>query len=67
MFSQLLLKSFQIGDKLFHVLSHPGINVDEWEKLGIEIIKYDDVIKKQLEQKSAQSQQEAEEKVNPEA
>jgi len=39
MFSNLLLKSIKVGEKAFHILCDVSLNLDEYEKLGVEIIK----------------------------
>ena len=39
MFNQLLIKTIQIGERVFHVLCDVNINLDDFEKLGLEIIK----------------------------
>jgi len=39
MFSELLLKSIKVGEKIFHVLCDRSINVEDLEKFGVEVIK----------------------------
>lgn len=39
MFSQMLVKALKVGEKIFHILAPSLDNVEEYEKLGLEIIK----------------------------
>jgi hypothetical protein len=50
MFNQILVKSIQIGDRIFHVLCDVNIIADDFEKLGVEIIKIANDIKNAAKQ-----------------
>lgn len=57
MFTNLLFRSIQVGEKAFHVLCDINLDVELWEKLGIEIIKDAGVIKKQIQDAQEQSKE----------
>jgi hypothetical protein len=63
MFSNLLLKSIKIGEKAFHILCEVSLNVEEYEKLGIEIIKDASEIKKKLQEDAQKLQAEVQKPV----
>ena len=52
MFSNLLYKSVQVGEKAFHILCDMNINLEELEKFGVEVIK----IASDLKQKAQEAQ-----------
>jgi hypothetical protein len=57
MFSNLLHKSIQVGEKIFHILSDVNISPDEIEKFGVEVIKVAGDLRvkiKELQEKQAQ-------------
>jgi hypothetical protein len=58
MFNQLLLKSFNVGDKIFHVLCDMQINTGNLKDLGNEIVKFANDLEEQAKQ--AEEKQEAE-------
>ena len=63
MFSNLLVKSVQIGEKIFHVLCDVSANVEDIEKFGIEMIKVaNDIRKAIIDSEKTQEEQ----KENPE-
>jgi hypothetical protein len=47
MFSNVLIKPIQIAEKIFHLICDPSTNAEELEKVGVEIIKVANDIKKQ--------------------
>lgn len=40
MFNQVLTRSFQIGEKILHLLAPANINTDDLKFLGMELIKF---------------------------
>lgn len=58
MFNQLLLKSFNVGDKIFHVLCDMQINTGNLKDLGNEIVKFANDLEEQAKQ--AEEKQKAE-------
>jgi hypothetical protein len=62
MFNQLLIKSIQIGEQIFHVLCNVNIVADDLEKLGVEIIK----IANDIKNAAKQSDPEVKEETSPE-
>lgn len=57
MFNQILVKSVQVGDKLFHVLCDVNIIADDLEKFGVEIIKIANDIKNMAKPVDAQKEE----------
>lgn len=53
MFNNILIKSFPIGERVFHVLCDIASTTDELEKLGLEIIKVANDIKSKAETERA--------------
>lgn len=58
MFSELLIKSIQIGEKIFHILCDKTINVEELEKFGVEVIRMASQIKEASKSKEEESPKE---------
>ena len=58
MFTQMLIKALKVGEKIFHILAPSLENVEEYEKLGLEIIKDAQMIKQQIKaaEEAAQNQ-----------
>lgn len=67
MFSTIFVKSFQIGERMAHVLCDTGMSADDLEKLGVDIIKVANDIKaahqKALEEASKSNPEEQKEEV----
>jgi hypothetical protein len=64
MFNQLLLKSFSVGEKIFHVLCDMQINTGNLKDLGNEIIKFANDLEeqaKELEEKQKEESKNEEE------
>ncbi len=59
MFNQLLIKSIQIGEQMFHVLCNVNIIADDFEKLGVEIIKIANDIKNEAKKSETSEKEEA--------
>ncbi len=59
MFNQLLIKSIQIGEQMFHVLCNVNIIADDFEKLGVEIIKIANDIKNEAKKSENSEKEEA--------
>ncbi len=59
MFNQLLIKSIQIGEHMFHVLCNVSIIADDFEKLGVEIIKIANDIKNEAKKSENSEKEEA--------
>jgi hypothetical protein len=59
MFSNILLKSIKVGEKVFHVLAEFSINIEDYEKLGLQIIKESAEMRQKMEetQKEASKQE----------
>lgn len=58
MFSTILVKAIQVGEKTFHILCDMSTNPDELEKLGLEVIKVSQQIKTELQNQQASQQPE---------
>jgi len=59
MFNQLLLKSFNVGDKIFHVLCDMQINTGNLKDFGAEVIKFATELEEQAKQAEEQQKEEA--------
>lgn len=59
MFNQLLIKSIPVGERVFHVLCDVSITAEDFEKLGVEIIKIANDIKNAAKQPESEAKEEA--------
>lgn len=65
MFSSLLYTPVKVGEKVFHVLCDNGINIDDLEKFGVEVIKISNDLRAQaatIEKKEPEQEKPEEEK-----